>query len=98
MIEGNHNNLLVGIPIAVYKILPILFARLLLVKHFEVALAIIDENPNLTDRYFAAFLDPYDLPIMIHRLHAVTRHTDTEICSIRDCMGWDRYQFKAALI
>lgn len=44
----------------------------LLSVDFQVAGVIIDKNPNLSDPELVALFDPGNLPIVIHRFHAVT--------------------------
>lgn len=71
--------------IAVGKCFPLIFVRLLLIVHLDVALTIVYEDAYLTDIHPVTLLHPDDLPVMVDRLHAVTGNSDTEVSTVRNC-------------
>lgn len=53
-------------------------------KLLEICAAVIEENTDLTGHEAALLAHPYDLPVVIARLHAVSGDAHTEVRALRD--------------
>ena len=82
MIIGQHHGLHVQATIAVSECVLLLFIWLLLTVHLQVAIAIIDKDADLANGLGLALLDPYNLTVMINRLHTIAGNPYTKISTL----------------
>ena len=68
--------------IAIGECILLLFTWLLLTVYLQVAIAIIDKDADLSNGQGLALLDPYNLTVMINRLHTIAGNPYTKISTL----------------
>ena len=80
------------------KVFPVFRPGFLLTIFLDVAIAIIDEDTNLTRHEFIALLHPYKLPVVVCGLHTIAGNIDAEVCFFRYFRPGEAFLFKVTII